>query len=153
LCEVAINALRKVINDEDKCNLAIKRELEKGPNLIRVLSREELKMEVKKFKNISIKIAAEFSKAEVDAETVCSNKLSLVLNSDNPFEFNKEFLTDSKSIFKLESSNSLLLNLFFKLLNSVNTSRNISNPNVVWSFIDLSTATSSMDVSNLRFIL
>ncbi len=62
LCEVAINALRKVINDEDKCNLAIKRELEKGPNRIRVLSREELKMEVKKFKNISIRIAAELSK-------------------------------------------------------------------------------------------
>ena len=54
--------MRKVINDEDKCNLAIKRELEKGPNRIRVLSREELKMEVKKFKNISIRIAAELSK-------------------------------------------------------------------------------------------
>ena len=62
VCEVAINALRKVINDEDKCHLARKWELEKGPNRIRVLSREELKMEVKKFKNISIKIAAEFSK-------------------------------------------------------------------------------------------
>jgi len=27
----AINALRKIVGDEDKCNLAIKRDLEKGP--------------------------------------------------------------------------------------------------------------------------
>jgi hypothetical protein len=48
--------LRKVINDEDKCNLAIKKELEKGPARIRVLSREELKIEIKKYKNISLRI-------------------------------------------------------------------------------------------------
>ncbi len=35
--------LRKFMksNGEDKCNLAIKRELEKGTNRIRVLSRED----------------------------------------------------------------------------------------------------------------
>jgi hypothetical protein len=48
--------LRKVVNDEDKCNLAIKKELEKGPARIRVLSREELKIEIKKYKNISLRI-------------------------------------------------------------------------------------------------
>ncbi len=31
LQEIAINALRKAVGDEDKCNLAIKRDLEKGP--------------------------------------------------------------------------------------------------------------------------
>ena len=60
LQEIAINALRKVVADEDKCNLAIKKELEKGPQRIRVLSREELKMEVKKYKNISLRIINEF---------------------------------------------------------------------------------------------
>ncbi len=60
LQEIAINALRKIVGDEDKCNLAIKRDLEKGPQRIRVLSREELKMEVKKYKNISLRIIKEF---------------------------------------------------------------------------------------------
>lgn len=46
--------------DEDKCNLAIKRELEKGPPRIRVLTREELKMEIRKYKNISLKIIKDF---------------------------------------------------------------------------------------------
>ena len=31
MMDIAINALRKTIGDEDKCNMAIKRELEKGP--------------------------------------------------------------------------------------------------------------------------
>lgn len=56
LQEVAINAMRRLINDEDKCNLAIKRELEKGPAKMRVKSREELKMDIQKYKSISIKI-------------------------------------------------------------------------------------------------
>lgn len=60
LQEVAINALRKVIGDEDKCNLNIKKELQKGPARIRVLSREELKIEIKKYKNISLKIIKDY---------------------------------------------------------------------------------------------
>lgn len=56
LQEVAINAMRKLVGDEDKCNLAIKRELEKGPARVRVKSREELKIEIQKYKSISIKI-------------------------------------------------------------------------------------------------
>jgi len=31
MMDIAINALRKQVGDEDKCNVAIKRELEKGP--------------------------------------------------------------------------------------------------------------------------
>lgn len=62
LQDYAINALRKVIGDEDKCNLAIKQELEKGPARVRVLSREELKIEVKKYKNISLKCIKEMQR-------------------------------------------------------------------------------------------
>lgn len=60
LQEVAINALRKLIQDEDKCNMSIKQELERGPAKIRVMSREELKIEIKKYKNISLKIIKDY---------------------------------------------------------------------------------------------
>jgi hypothetical protein len=60
---VAINALRGLIGDEDRCNLAIKRELEKGPARIRVLSREELKIEAKKYKDLSLRLAKELQKS------------------------------------------------------------------------------------------
>lgn len=62
LQEVAINVLRRVVGDEDACNKAIKKELEKGPLRVRVLSREELKMEIKKYKNISLRIVKDFQK-------------------------------------------------------------------------------------------
>jgi hypothetical protein len=54
--EVAINALRKVINNEDRCDQAIKQELQKGPKRIRIASREELKMEIKKYKNMALRL-------------------------------------------------------------------------------------------------
>ena len=63
LQDFAINALRKLVGDEDKANLAIKKELEKGPLRVRVLSREELKIEVKKYKNVSLKVIKELQKA------------------------------------------------------------------------------------------
>ena len=62
LQDVAMGALKKIIGDEDKCNQAILQELQKGPATIRALSREELKIEIKKYKNISIKIVKEFEK-------------------------------------------------------------------------------------------
>jgi len=62
LQEVAINAMRKLVHDEDKCNLAIKRELEKGPARVRVKSREELKIEIQKYKQISIKIIQDYKR-------------------------------------------------------------------------------------------
>ncbi len=55
-CEVAINALRKLINSEDKCDQAIKMELEKGPKRIRVASREELKMDINRYKNMTLRL-------------------------------------------------------------------------------------------------
>ena len=54
--EIAINALRKVVNNEDKCDQAIKQELQKGPKRIRIATREELKMEVKKYKNMALRL-------------------------------------------------------------------------------------------------
>jgi hypothetical protein len=59
LQDMAINALRKVVADEDKANIAIKKEMEKGALRVRVLSREELKIEVRKYKNISLKCLKE----------------------------------------------------------------------------------------------
>jgi len=56
LQEVAINALRKVVNSEDKCDTAIKQELDKGPKRIRVASREELKMDINKYKNMTLRL-------------------------------------------------------------------------------------------------
>jgi hypothetical protein len=54
--EVAINALRKLVNSEDKCDMAIKNELQKGPKRIRIASREEMKMEIKKYKNMALRL-------------------------------------------------------------------------------------------------
>lgn len=53
---MAINALRRLVNQEDKCDQAIKQELDKGPKRIRVASREELKMDINKYKNMSLKL-------------------------------------------------------------------------------------------------
>jgi hypothetical protein len=62
LQEVAINALRKIIQNEDKCDSAIKTELEKGPKRIRVASREELKIEINKYKNMTLRLLEELKK-------------------------------------------------------------------------------------------
>lgn len=65
LQEIAIDAMREFIgNDrEDEVNQYIKKKLTKGPARIRVLSREELKMEIKKYKNISLKLMKDYTKA------------------------------------------------------------------------------------------
>jgi hypothetical protein len=53
---MAINALRKLVNNEDKCDIAIKNELQRGPKRIRIASREEMKMEIKKYKNMALRL-------------------------------------------------------------------------------------------------
>ena len=60
--EIAINALRRIVNSEDKCDIAIKIELEKGPKRIRVASREELKMDINKYKNMTLRMLDELKK-------------------------------------------------------------------------------------------
>ena len=50
LMETGMNALRQLVNHEDKCNKAIKDAMDKGPARVRIASREELKIEVNKYK-------------------------------------------------------------------------------------------------------
>ena len=45
-----------MINSEDKCDQAIKLELDKGPKRIRVASREELKMDINRYKNMTLRL-------------------------------------------------------------------------------------------------
>lgn len=54
--EIVVDALRREVNQEDRCDLAIKRALEKGPKRVRIASREELKMEINSFKNVSLRL-------------------------------------------------------------------------------------------------
>ena len=54
--EIVVDALRREVNREDACDLAIKRALEKGPKRVRIASREELKMEINNFKNIALRL-------------------------------------------------------------------------------------------------
>lgn len=54
--EIVVDALRREVNSEDKCDLAIKRALEKGPKRVRIASREELKMEINSYKNVSLRL-------------------------------------------------------------------------------------------------
>ena len=61
--EVAINALRKHVNNEDLCDRVITETLAKGPKRIRIASREELKMEINKFKNISLRLMEEIKRS------------------------------------------------------------------------------------------
>lgn len=51
-----------MINSEDRCDVAIKNELEKGPKRIRVASREELKMDINKYKNMTLRLLDELKK-------------------------------------------------------------------------------------------
>lgn len=61
--EVAMNALRKHINREDECDRVITEALSKGPKRIRIASREELKMEINKFKNVSLRLMEEIKRS------------------------------------------------------------------------------------------
>lgn len=62
LAEIAINVYKRLIGDEDKCNQAITAELSKGPKRIRVASREELKIEINKYKNMTLRLLEELKK-------------------------------------------------------------------------------------------
>lgn len=48
--DVAITALRNLVNDEDRCDQQIISFLNAGPPRVRVLSREEMKIEIRKLK-------------------------------------------------------------------------------------------------------
>jgi len=59
LMEVGMGALRKHINSEMECDRIILAALTKGPKRIRIASREELKIEINKFKSIAIRLMEE----------------------------------------------------------------------------------------------
>jgi hypothetical protein len=65
LMEQGMNALRKLIGNEDGCDRAIKKELEKGPKRVRIASREELKMDINKYKDISLRLMTEMKKKNI----------------------------------------------------------------------------------------
>lgn len=54
-----MNALRKHVNSEDTCDRVITDALNKGLKRVRIASREELKIEINKFKNISLRLVAD----------------------------------------------------------------------------------------------
>ena len=62
LQEVAMNALRKELNDEDRCDRAITKAFNSGPKRVRIASREELKIEINKYKNISLRLMEEIKR-------------------------------------------------------------------------------------------
>jgi predicted metalloprotease len=65
LMETGMNALRGVIANEDACDKAITKELTKGPKRVRIASREELKMDVNKYKNITLRLMDEMKKKNI----------------------------------------------------------------------------------------
>ena len=60
-----MNALRKKVGSEDVCDAVISDALNKGPKRVRIASREELKMEINKFKNISLRLIDEMKRQGV----------------------------------------------------------------------------------------
>ena len=62
MLETGINALRKLVNHEDNCNKAIMDAMNSGPKRVRIASREELKIEVNKYKNHYLRLMAEMKK-------------------------------------------------------------------------------------------
>jgi chromosome segregation ATPase len=60
--ETGMNALRKHIGREDLCDSLITDALNKGPKRVRIASREELKIEINKYKNVSLRLMEEMKR-------------------------------------------------------------------------------------------
>ena len=73
LLEQTCNALRKLVNQEDACDNAIKTELERGPKRVRIASREELKIEINRFKNISMRLMEEMKRNNIKVPKYAGN--------------------------------------------------------------------------------
>ena len=71
--EIVIDALRRELNQEDRCDIAIKRALEKGPKRIRIASREELKMEINNFKNVSLRLVQQLKNNGLKVPSFAAN--------------------------------------------------------------------------------
>lgn len=60
-----MNALRKHISREDLCDTLITDALNKGPKRVRIASREELKIEINKYKNVALRLMEEMKRSGV----------------------------------------------------------------------------------------
>ena len=65
--EIGMNALRKYIAKEDLCDTILTEALNKGPKRVRIASREELKIEINKYKNISLRLLEEMKRNGIKA--------------------------------------------------------------------------------------
>lgn len=112
--DMIVNALRRVIGDEDKCDQAIVAEVQKGPPRVRALGREELKMEIKKYKNLSLRIIKEIKKQggkvpsyavklDKEANEPGASALAVGLKVEKSTEDGENF--DGESMFGASESN------------------------------------------------
>ena len=67
--EITIDALRKLVNQEDRCDQAIKEAFERGPKRVRIASREELKIEINKYKAIAQRLMGEMKRNNLKVPT------------------------------------------------------------------------------------
>lgn len=72
--DIVIEALRAAVNDEEKCNRKIEEFLNRGPPRIRAVSREELKIEIKRLKGLvaALQAKAKGAKAVDDFDKMMS---------------------------------------------------------------------------------
>ena len=72
--DIVIEALRALVNDEEKCNRKIEDFLNRGPPRIRAVSREELKIEIKRLKGLvgTLQAKAKGAKAVDDFDKLLS---------------------------------------------------------------------------------
>ena len=71
--DIVIEALRALVNDEEKCNRKIEDFLNRGPPRIRAVSREELKIEIKRLKGLvgTLQAKAKGAKAVMTSINCC----------------------------------------------------------------------------------
>lgn len=76
-----------------KCDEAIKKALDKGPKRIRVASREELKMDINKYKNMSLKLMEELKKHGIN-----KNSIKIDQNAGTGLKEEKDLNSDLLSV-------------------------------------------------------
>lgn len=74
--DLVIEALRALVNDEERCNRKIEEFLNRGPPRIRAVSREELKIEIKRLKGLvgTLQAKAKGAKAVEDFDKLLSRE-------------------------------------------------------------------------------
>lgn len=75
--EIGMDAFRKQIGSEELCDKLILEAMQKGPKRVRILSREELKIEINKFKNISLRLMDELKANKIKVPGYASKSSGL----------------------------------------------------------------------------